>query len=419
MKRPDTFSAITATIGLGILLVLCFIPVHGSSIATAAYSVVENAGSALTQRGILNFTGTGVTCADNSGATRTDCTINAPGSGSFTLTNDGATGTTVNKLAKVNGSGNAVIATTSDTAIPVWVVTNAGGGTSGSATLATSGLATCTADASGVTVLHFIVASTTTNGACKDAGATAPTSGWVLGIAQTGAAANATFTLALLEGYNAASGGSGTFSAAPPYFSDGTHFFSPTAYTVTKPSGSPSWINSVTPPTVTAGANGDIVLSSTNSSAFFAQLSGTTSVEAEFRCQGTQTASETNCWIWAFDTTNSHIFSINVGSTQGGNSGGAQIDIVEWNYNGSGNPSFNSTPLGLTGSIAQDIYHFKIVKSGSSLLFQESLNGGITFVTIFTQTGIGTLADLGYGLQAATSGTNPLVIMDVLSLVVN
>jgi hypothetical protein len=71
MKRLDKFTI--SMMLLTVLILICFIPVHGSSIATAAYSVVENAGSALTQRGILNFSGV-VTCADNAGATRTDCT---------------------------------------------------------------------------------------------------------------------------------------------------------------------------------------------------------------------------------------------------------------------------------------------------------------------------------------------------------
>lgn len=125
---------------------------------------------------------------------------------SFTLTNDTSTGTTNAKLAKVNSSGNGIIAGTSDTAIPVYVVMS-GGGTTGSAILATAGLVKCTADTGGATIAHFIVASTVTGGDCADAGATAPTSGWVIGVAQTTASSGATFTVALTVGYNAAAGG--------------------------------------------------------------------------------------------------------------------------------------------------------------------------------------------------------------------
>jgi hypothetical protein len=54
----------------------CFVPVHGSSLATAAYGLIENAGTPLTQRSILDFTGAGVSCADDGTNKRTICTIN-------------------------------------------------------------------------------------------------------------------------------------------------------------------------------------------------------------------------------------------------------------------------------------------------------------------------------------------------------
>lgn len=49
------------------------------------YRIVQDEGSALTGRGTINFTGAGVTCVDNSGSSRTDCTITS-GGGSGTLT---------------------------------------------------------------------------------------------------------------------------------------------------------------------------------------------------------------------------------------------------------------------------------------------------------------------------------------------
>ena len=122
--------------------------------------------------------------------------------------NDGGTGTTVNQLAKINVSGNAVITTTSDTAIPVFVVSG-GAGTTGSAQLAVAGTVLCQTDAGGAAIMHFLVESTTIAGRCHDAGATAPTSGWVIGQAQTTAAASATTNVLLSQGYNAAAGGGG------------------------------------------------------------------------------------------------------------------------------------------------------------------------------------------------------------------
>lgn len=51
------------------------------------YQTVQDEGGGLTQRATINFIGAGVTCADNAGSTRTDCTI--PGGGGSTPTGTG------------------------------------------------------------------------------------------------------------------------------------------------------------------------------------------------------------------------------------------------------------------------------------------------------------------------------------------
>lgn len=59
-----------------------FLYVHGGGSSgglTQAYQTVDNAGAALTQRSVLNFLGAGVSCADNAGQLRTDCTISTGG----------------------------------------------------------------------------------------------------------------------------------------------------------------------------------------------------------------------------------------------------------------------------------------------------------------------------------------------------
>ena len=43
------------------------------------YATIQDEGTSLTQRNTLNFTGAGVTCVDNVGSTRTDCTISGGG----------------------------------------------------------------------------------------------------------------------------------------------------------------------------------------------------------------------------------------------------------------------------------------------------------------------------------------------------
>lgn len=51
----------------------------------SGYATVQDEGSGLTQRATINFTGSGVSCVDNGGSTRTDCTISGGGSGGLTL----------------------------------------------------------------------------------------------------------------------------------------------------------------------------------------------------------------------------------------------------------------------------------------------------------------------------------------------
>ena len=53
-----------------------------------AYQTILNSGSALTQRLALNFTGSGVSCADNAGSLRTDCIISGGGGGGGDWSNE-------------------------------------------------------------------------------------------------------------------------------------------------------------------------------------------------------------------------------------------------------------------------------------------------------------------------------------------
>ncbi len=148
-------------------------------------------------------------CTATSGALScTKISLSSSASGlSSKVTNDTGTGTTAKYLSKLDSSGHAVIAATTDTAIPVFVtlVTDANvgctAGTSGLACLLKAGQGTCTADASGVTAQHYIVASTATAGRCADGGATIPANRWVIGQAQATAAANADAVVELAQGY--------------------------------------------------------------------------------------------------------------------------------------------------------------------------------------------------------------------------
>lgn len=47
----------------------------------SAYGTVQEEGASLTQRTTLNFIGSSITCVDNAGSSRTDCTVTGGGSG--------------------------------------------------------------------------------------------------------------------------------------------------------------------------------------------------------------------------------------------------------------------------------------------------------------------------------------------------
>jgi hypothetical protein len=96
--------------------------------------------------------------------------------------NDGVTGTTVNRLAKVDSAGNAVIVTTSaadQTAVIGCVI--GGAGTTGNAQIAVAGQVSCLFDNTATTSGDYVVVSSATAATLNDAGSTYPASGMVLG----------------------------------------------------------------------------------------------------------------------------------------------------------------------------------------------------------------------------------------------
>lgn len=71
---------------------------------SSGYTTVADEGSSLTARATLNFTGAGVSCVDNAGSTRTDCTISGGGGGVA-----GPGSSTDNAVARFDGTGGATI----------------------------------------------------------------------------------------------------------------------------------------------------------------------------------------------------------------------------------------------------------------------------------------------------------------------
>src|SRR5574342_108229 len=68
----STLFKIVAVLVIGVML-------YASGVAPAAYNLIMDEAVGLTRRSTLNFTGAGVTCVDNGGAQRTDCTITSSG----------------------------------------------------------------------------------------------------------------------------------------------------------------------------------------------------------------------------------------------------------------------------------------------------------------------------------------------------
>lgn len=99
----------------------------------------------------------------------------AIGSGNvnMTLSNEGVTGTTVDKLVKITGApSTAIISAISDTDSVVGVCTS-GCGNTGTATIAVLGQVQCVFDGA-TTAGNFVVNSDATAGNCEDAGSTFP-----------------------------------------------------------------------------------------------------------------------------------------------------------------------------------------------------------------------------------------------------
>lgn len=101
----------------------------------------------------------------------------------ISIANEGATGTTLNKLAKLTGApSTAIIAATTDTQGILGIVVGWTGAsaTTGNAVIARQGIASCVFDGA-VTAGDYVQISATTAGDCHDSGATRPTTGQILG----------------------------------------------------------------------------------------------------------------------------------------------------------------------------------------------------------------------------------------------
>jgi hypothetical protein len=138
--------------------------------------------------------------------------IDATSSGYLTEISNGSVATVLNSLAKLDTSGKATNALTTDVDGVIGIVVG-NPGTSGSAQIATDGQANCAFDGA-TTAGHFVTISSTTAGDCKDAGATRSVTNQTIGRVLSTNGAAGIYAVAL--GLNGASNGgvpNGTIAA--------------------------------------------------------------------------------------------------------------------------------------------------------------------------------------------------------------
>lgn len=126
----------------------------------------------------------------------------AYGQAGVTYTNAGTTGTTLNSLAIINTSNNAVIAGTGNTNVPAFIVVG-GAGTSGLAVLAVAGQANCTMDSTIASAAggDYVIASTTTGGDCHAQSASPTTGTWVIGTLASSSTTSGSVAAVTVVGY--------------------------------------------------------------------------------------------------------------------------------------------------------------------------------------------------------------------------
>jgi hypothetical protein len=222
--------------------------------AASAYATIEIAASALTQETTMNFSA-GVVGVDNSGASRTDLWSG------IQIGNASSTGTTNATLTSLTGAPSTAVITTAAATTGVIGITVTGGGTTGTATIATSGKVSCIFDGS-TTAGDFVQISTGTNGDCHDTGAaTCPTSGGqVIGMVLSTNGSGGTYAINLALVNPCSSGGGTTVTGAPPYITIGGTLYNDGLFASTKWNDSGATALNASTTTFTTETNGTVVL---------------------------------------------------------------------------------------------------------------------------------------------------------------
>ena len=353
------------------------------------YQTLEQGGVALAQEPILNFVA-GMTCVDNAGATRTDCTGS---SGGYNLVeNSGTALPAQTTLNCINGVTCANDATHSVTTISTTVV---GGNYTQSFTSQTSVTLTHHLGTTNVIVSCYdnsmpplqVIPNTTAITDSNDVTVTFLT-------AQTG--------YCVVNGLNASGGGGGTVSVSTPFIYDGTNYYAGVSPPVTQVNATGfSWVN-----------QNSIVETITNGAGVWAvpNVSGGPYVSARMHnlsASSNYTVTACSVSVLFGNTTTDVILSdgtkfITFGVTTfiPGTSAGPYLVVTYWDtYN-----SVDSGPVALQQFSIQGTPCYRIVDDGTNLnYYVGSLIGpSFTFVgPIYTttRTAFLTATQWGYGLN--------------------
>ena len=205
-----------------------------------------------------------------------------------------------------------------------------------------------------------------------------------------------------------ASGSVAAVTAIPPYLSiGGTKYIAATMGLVTLPNFTSgwSWVGGSSP-TIANAPNGNVVFSGANT--YWDLTPAATSVDSVFQCSYEPSGNNSTCGVALWDSTNNLIYAWTVVASPG-NSPEYFLFASDWSYSGSGTPSY----VGQVGSSYPTstfaVPDLKVVKAGTALNFQISQDGGQTYTTMTSQSGVGNISAAGVTMNSAT--------MNVLSLV--
>jgi hypothetical protein len=225
--------------------------------------------------------------------------------------------------------------------------------------------------------------------------------------------------------YSSLSGTPAAISVAPPYLQIGAtkYITADNMFAATLPPVSPSYINtSFTGLTFTNATNGNDIFTTTGNGTFwFVTATFSSSVEEVHTLSalgGTAANAGYGAGPWVWDSTNHIVYSMAINwNADSATSTGCVTYLWKFSYSGSGIPTYNApTALGGPGCAgAGSPEHLQITKSGSTITYWVSIDGGESYQSLGTQS-VGTVTSGGFFFTdggASKPGTYNLLSLKV------